>query len=175
MYTRFMIISLLLIIAIILSASNTFSNNAHTKIGAKNALLGFEVKGTWQTKTKTKGKVLKFIANNPKTKLILVYYEDRALPYDPAKALDKFLRKYKFKYLANESLITKTVQGKETKVNILFALGSGFYKREKQIIFARSSLIDNTNVVLITLTLPDKFDKNYPEMKKLLKYTWNDR
>ncbi|MFH1830629.1 MAG: hypothetical protein ABH871_07630 [Pseudomonadota bacterium] len=169
MCKKTVIIFLSLVIMIFSSMPHAFSEETAT-VGPNDGLLKFEVKGKWVTKIKISGKILKFTAINSKNDLVLVYYEDRSLPYDPAKALDKFLKKYKFKYLPKESLITKTVQGKETKVNILFALGSGIYKGVKQIMFARSSLIDNTNVVLITLTPPDKFDKNYIEMKKLLGY-----
>jgi len=144
-------------------------------IGPEDGLLSFDVKGVWKTKTKIRGKVLKFTAANSEKELILVYFEDRSLPYSREKALDKFLKKYKFKYLLGESLIAKAVQGKERKVNVLFALGSGVYNKKKQTIFARSSLIDNTNVVFITLTPPNKFKENFPEMKRLLRYRWKDR
>lgn len=174
MFKHLIIASSLVTVVTFLSVPNSFSSNDKVTIGPDDALLKFEVEGKWEIKTKIRGKILKFTAINSGDKLILIYYEDRALPYDKAKALDNFLRKYKFKYLPSESLITKTVQGKETKVNILFALGSGMYKGKKQIIFARSSLIDNTNVVLITLTEPNSFKKNYLEMKRLLRYKWDD-
>ena len=174
MYRKLTIISLLLATVVFLSAPNSSSSDDKIVIGADDALLSFEVKGKWETKTKVRGKVIEFTAVNPKDKLILIYYEDRALPYDKAKALNKFLKKYKFEYLPGESLITKTVQGKEKMVDILFALGSGRYKGKKQIIFARSSLIDNTNVVLITLSERDSFKRNFPEMKRLLRYRWDD-